>query len=87
MCSVIALAGAKQGGPEFEAYWSYLEKARKERRCFVNQNMRHLPDALLRAGPESLEASNKRFKVLGTTIEEAGDRFPAFTLTTRRVRQ
>ena len=81
------LSGAKQGGPEYEAYWSYLEKTFKERRCFVNRNMRHLPDTLVVAGPESLEASNKRFKVLGTTIEKDGDKFPAFTLTTRKVRR
>ena len=80
-------SGAKQGGPEFEAYWSFLEKTFKQRRCFVNQNMRHQPYALIFAGPERLEASNKRFKVLGTTIEEAGEQYPAFTLTTRGVRQ
>ncbi len=81
------LSGANQGGPEYEAYWSYLEKTFKERRCFVNKNMRHLPDTLVVAGPENLEASNKRFKVLGTTIDKDGDEFPAFTLTTRKVRQ
>ena len=53
----------------------------------MNRNMRHLPDTLVVAGPESLEASNKRFKVLGTTIEKDGDKFPAFTLTTRKVRR
>jgi hypothetical protein len=80
------LSGAKPDSPEYDSYWSYLEKTFKERRCFVNQNMRHMPDRLEFAGPESLEASNKRFKVLGTTIEEDGDQFPAFTLTTRKVR-
>lgn len=81
------LNGATPGSPEYEAYWSYLEKSFKERRCFVNENMRHLPDTLFHAGPESLEASNKRFKVLGTTIEQDGEQYPAFTLTTRKVRR
>jgi hypothetical protein len=80
------LSGAKPDSPEYDSYWSYLEKTFKERRCFVNENMRHMPDKVEFAGPESLEASNKRFKVLGTMIEEDGDQFPAFTLTTRKVR-
>jgi hypothetical protein len=81
------LSGGKSGSAEYDAYWSYLEKAFKERRCFVTERMRHLPDEMIYAGPKSLEAQGKRFKVIGTTIEEDGDRYPAFTMTTLKVRQ
>ncbi len=49
--------------------------------------MRHLPDSLVYAGPETLEAQGKRFKVVGTTIEEEGERYPAFTMTTLKVKK
>lgn len=79
------LSGGQSGSPEYEDYWSFLEKAMKERRCFVTENMRHLPDELVYAGPLELDKSNKRFKVLGTTIEENGNQYPAFTMTTLTV--
>lgn len=78
-------SGAKSGSPEYDAYWSGLEKAFQERRCFVTKNMRHMPDSVVNAGPESLEAQGKRFKVIGTTIEEDGERYPAFTMTTLKI--
>jgi len=80
------LSGAKKGSPEFEAYWSFLEKNIKERRCFVTAKMRHLPDAIIYQGPETLEQQGKRFKVIGTTIEEDSEKYPAFTMTTLRIR-
>jgi len=80
-------SGAKSGSSEYDAYWSLLEKARNERRCFVTAKMRHLPDSIVYAGPESLEEQGKRFKVVGTTIEEDGERYPAFTMTTVRVKK
>ncbi len=81
------LSGGKSGNAEHEAYWSYLEKAFKERRCFVTERMKHLPDEIVYSGPESLEANGKRFKVIGTTIEKDGERYPAFTMTTLKLRQ
>ena len=78
-------SGAKSGSAEHNAYWSLLEKAFKERRCFVTAKMRHMPDSVVYAGPENLEAQGKRFKVVGTTIEEDGERYPAFTMTTMKV--
>ena len=48
-------SGANSGSPEYEAYFSLLEKARNERRCFVTAKMRHLPDSIVYSGPESLE--------------------------------
>ncbi len=80
------LSGAKKSGPEFEAYWSFLEKNIKERRCFATLKMRHLPDAVIYQGPVSLEQQGKRFKVIGTTIEEDSEKYPAFTMTTLRIR-
>ena len=80
-------SGAKQGSPEYEAYWSRVEKAFKERRCFVTKGMRHIPDTVVYAGPASLEAQGKRFKVIGTTIEEDGERYPAFTMTTSKIKK
>ena len=80
------VSGAKQGSAEYEAYWSFLEKALQERRCFVTAKMRHIPDSVVYAGSESLEAQGRRFKVIGTTIEEEGERYPAFTMTTLKVR-
>lgn len=80
-------SGAKPGSAEYDAYWSRLERALKERRCFVTAKMRHLPDSLVYAGPEKLEAQGKRFKVVGTTIEEEGERYPAFTMTTLKVKK
>lgn len=79
-------SGAQQGSAEYDAYWSYLEKAFKERRCFVTTGMRHLPDSIVYAGPEDLETQGKRFKVIGTTIEEKGESYPAFTMTTQKIR-
>ena len=79
-------SGASSGSPEYEAYWSRLERAFQERRCFVTAGMRHLPDSLVYAGPESLETQGKRFKVIGTTIEQDGNRYPAFTMTTLPVK-
>ncbi|NKB57672.1 MAG: hypothetical protein GKS00_15200 [Alphaproteobacteria bacterium] len=81
------VSGAKQGSAEYEAYWSSLEKALKERLCFITAKMRHIPDSVVYAGPEGLEAQGKRFKVIGTTIEEEGERYPAFTMTTLKVQQ
>ena len=78
-------SGAKSNSAEYEAYWSRLERAIKERRCFVAAKMRHLPDNLVYSGPKSLETQGKRFKVIGTTIEEDGERYPAFTMTTLKV--
>jgi hypothetical protein len=80
------LGGAKKGSPEYEKYWAALEKALKERRCFVAAQIHHLPDELVYEGPAELDKVNKRFKVLGTTIEENGTKFPAFTMTTLSVR-
>jgi hypothetical protein len=80
-------SGANSGSPEYEAYFSLLEKARNERRCFVTAKMRHLPDSIVYPGPESLEAQGKRFKVIGTTIEEDGERYPAFTMTTLGIKK
>ena len=76
------LSGGQKGSPEYEAYWSALEKALKERHCFVTEKMRHQPDKLIYAGPENLDENGKRFKVLGTTIEESENNYPAFTMTT-----
>jgi hypothetical protein len=81
------LSGGQKGSPEYEAYWSFLEKAMKERRCFVTEQMKHLPDELVYAGPEELDKTNNRFKVLGTTIDENGSKYPAFTMTTLSVLQ
>ncbi len=78
-------SGAKSGSPEYDAYWSGLEKAFKERRCFVTAKMRHMPDSIVYAGPAGLEAQGKRFKVIGTTIEEDGESYPAFTMTTQKI--
>ena len=80
-------SGAKKGSAEYDAYWTRLERAFKERRCFVTEKMRHMPDSLVYAGPETLEAQGKRFKVVGTTIEEDGERYPAFTMTTLKVKK
>jgi hypothetical protein len=80
-------SGGQQGSAEYDAYWSHLEKAFKERRCFVTTGMRHLPDSVVYAGPEDLETQGKRFKVIGTTIEEEGENFPAFTMTTQKIRE
>jgi len=79
------LAGGKPDSAEYAAYWSLLEKALKEQKCFVTQRMRHKPDSIPYAGPEDLEASGKRFKILGTTIESEGKTYPAFTMTTLKV--
>lgn len=79
-------SGGQQGSAEYDAYWSYLETAFKERRCFVTTGMRHLPDSVVYAGPEDLETQGKRFKVIGTTIEEKGESYPAFTMTTQKIR-
>lgn len=79
--------GAQRGSPEYETYWSTLEKAIHERRCFVTEKMRHMPDSLVYSGPETLEAQGKRFKVIGTTIEQDGDTYPAFTMTTLEVEE
>lgn len=80
-------SGAQKGSAEYDAYWSHLEKAFKERRCFVTTGMRHIPDGIVYEGPEDLETQGKRFKVIGTTIEEEGERFPAFTMTTQKIRK
>jgi len=80
-------SGGRSGSPEYDAYWSVLEKAMQERRCFVTEQMRHLPDEIVYEGPEELDKLNKRFKVLGTTIEENGNKYPAFTMTTHAVRR
>lgn len=79
-------SGGQQGSAEYDAYWSHLEKAIKERRCFVTAGMRHLPDSIVYAGPVDLETQGKRFKVIGTTIEEKGESYPAFTMTTQKIR-
>lgn len=81
------LSGGKNGSPEYDAYWSKLEAAFKERRCFVTKQMRHLPDEVVYTGPKSLEAQGKRFKVIGTTIKEEGETYPAFTMTTMKLVQ
>ncbi len=81
------LSGGKKGSPEYEVYWSHLEKAFKERRCFVTKQMRHLPDEVVYSGPKSLEAQGKRFKVIGTTIKEDDESYPAFTMTTLKLLQ
>ncbi len=76
------LSGGEKGSPEYDAYWSALEKALKEHQCYVTEKMRHLPDEIVYAGPESLDESGKRFKVLGTTIKQSENDYPAFTMTT-----
>lgn len=76
------LSGGRTGSPGYDAYHSALEKAWQERQCFVTEKMRHLPDAIIYAGPDNLEDQGKRFKVLGTTIEQSENRYPAFTMTT-----
>lgn len=77
------LSGGQKGSPEYDAYWAALEKALKERHCFVTEKMRHLPDELVYAGPDGLDdSSGKRFKVLGTTIKQENNDYPAFTMTT-----
>ena len=79
-------SGSPTSSAEYNDYWSHLERAFEERRCFVTAKMRHMPDSLIYAGPEALEPLGKRFKVLGTTIEEDGERYPAFTMTTFEVK-
>ncbi|MEX2615563.1 MAG: hypothetical protein WD767_05665 [Alphaproteobacteria bacterium] len=76
------LSGGQKGSPEYDAYWTALEKALQERHCFVTEKMRHLPDAIVYAGPKNLDDQGKRFKVLGTTIEHSENNYPAFTMTT-----
>ena len=78
--------GAKKDSPEYEAYWSALEKALQEGKCFVAAKMHHMPDTVVYTGPEDLEPTGKRFKVIGTTIKEDGNDYPAFTMTTLKVK-
>lgn len=78
--------GAQKDSPEYEAYWAALEKALQERRCFVTAKMHHMPDTIVYVGPEELEPKGKRFKVIGTTIEQDGNKYPAFTMTTLKVK-
>ncbi len=80
-------SGGHKDSPEYEAYWSLLEKAIKDRKCFVTEKMRHIPDEIVYVGPESLGKSAKNFKVLGTTIDDSGNKYPGFTMTTLPVRK
>ena len=74
--------GAKLGSPEYEVYWSTLQSALKGQRCFVTDKMTHQPHLLVYDGPESLEASGKRFKVVSTSVKTSEAIFPGYTMTT-----
>lgn len=77
--------GAKADSPEYDAYWSTLQDALNGQRCFVTKNMTHQPHLLIYDGPESLEASGKRFKVVSTSIKTGESAFPGFTMTTLKI--
>jgi hypothetical protein len=74
--------GAKSDGPEYEVYWSTLQSALKGQRCFVTDKMTHQPHLVIYEGPESLEASGKRFKVVSTSVKTSETTFPGYTMTT-----
>jgi hypothetical protein len=78
--------GAKSDSPEYEVYWSTLQSALKGQRCFVTDKMTHQPHLLVYDGPESLEASGKRFKVVSTSIKTSETVFPGYTMTTLAVK-
>ena len=77
--------GAKADSPEYDAYWTTLQDALSGQRCFVTKNMSHQPHLLIYDGPEALEASGKRFKVISTSIKTGESEFPGFTMTTLMV--